>query len=197
MSIKDETGRNIVNAFKVVRKTYENIEKFLADLDNVADKEGYYPISLRFLRWRSDQNSEGWLIGSFVKVYQSKKDPDQDNKTGLKDGPVYAVEIDLLEEKSPLIYLSKFVYDFKNHDWDGYVAVSEHWGFYYPVRNKDEFNMENKGEYVESKPKSQKIADNYWGLVEVVFKKIELVDVDSPEKIKSLIIDEFKTLKNY
>jgi len=125
-------------------------------------------------------------------VYQSKEDPDQDNAFRLKDGPVYGVEIELADEESPVIYISKFVYDFKKCGWSGHVSVSDHWKFYYPVRSGDNFIFESKGEYTVSRPKSEKVAGIYGGLVEVVFKKIKLVDVDSPEKIKSLVIDEFK-----
>lgn len=198
MTSKAEVASNIANAFKVVQKTYENIDKFLTDLDNAADKEDYFPLSPRFLRWRSDQSPAGWLIGSFIKVYQRKVDADQKNKTGLKDGPVYAVEVDLTGEAAPVIYLSKFEYDFQEHEWSRQIAVSEHWGFYYPVRQTSEdFRFANRGEYKISTPKSPKVVDTYWGLQQVVFTTLELVDIDSPEKIKSLLIEGLNQLADF
>ncbi|PHD33537.1 MULTISPECIES: hypothetical protein [Bacillus cereus group] len=68
----NSVSTNIQNAFEVVRKTYQNIEKLLAELDRQGNELSFAPVLLQFIRWKSDRDHNGW-----------------------KDDVVYAIEISL------------------------------------------------------------------------------------------------------
>ena len=58
------TGNNIVNAVKVIRKTYENINKMMTACQGLADgsQTPYLMVTdaKRFLRYKSDRYLYGW-----------------------------------------------------------------------------------------------------------------------------------------
>ncbi|AGE21854.1 hypothetical protein GHH_c13170 [Geobacillus sp. GHH01] len=61
---------NIKNAFEVVRKTYESVDKLLAELDRQSVECGFVPVIPQFLRQKSDREYRGWFIQSFIKLYR-------------------------------------------------------------------------------------------------------------------------------
>lgn len=65
---------NIVKAFEIIDKTYENVEKLMKYCDSIADDKGYISISDRFLRYKFDKDYEGWMTRIFVKLYQHQDD---------------------------------------------------------------------------------------------------------------------------
>jgi hypothetical protein len=70
-----DAGTNIKNAFAVVGQSYKNVHKFLAEFNAIASDEELVPLLDRFLRWRSDRQWEGWLIWSFIVLFQKKMIP--------------------------------------------------------------------------------------------------------------------------
>ena len=58
-------GENIHNAFVVVFKTLQAIEKLIRKCRAELDTKTYYMPEERFLRHSSDQNWEGWIYWSY------------------------------------------------------------------------------------------------------------------------------------
>jgi hypothetical protein len=187
-------GQNITNAFTVVLKTYENLEKFWVDLDETAMHSSYVSITPKFIRWKSDSNSAGWLTGNFIKLYQSASDPLIDDIEGLRNGPIYGVEVAFMEKEDLIPMISVAKYDYEASDlskWGKLPSVSDHWGFHYPLHNKQLFTIESKGEFTSSIPKSNKTSKDYWNLIMVTYYRTELVPMQSKETIRRNIIDGF------
>ncbi|MGL4108401.1 hypothetical protein [Clostridium sp. LP20] len=186
------SSENIKNAFTVVVKTYENIEKLMNYCDNVADNYGYIPISSKFLRRRSDNNPTGWLYRSLIKVYQAKENF-QEDEDGWCDGPVYTMEFNFEEE--PNCYLSKFEYE-DITSWNNGISPTEHWGFYFPTDERDERHsfVKIEDDYIVSTPK-EGYKDTYWGLERVIFRVLSLLEING-DNAGSLIFGEFDKLKD-
>ena len=68
------SNENIRNAFKVVYKTYENIDKLIKYCKTICEDNGYVVCSNKFLRWKSDNNFYGWAINNFILLFQDKED---------------------------------------------------------------------------------------------------------------------------
>jgi hypothetical protein len=187
-----ETTQNIKNAFAVVRKTYENLHKLFSELDAVSTEQGFVPISPGyFLRWRrSDQDWEyGWLIVTFIKLFQSKDDGQHLKIENLRQGPIYGVGAWFDEE--PLLYLSRFDYDLSS--WTGLPTPGDYKGFSEPIWNKRSFDIKEQGSVLVSVPKGPRVKES-WGLERVVFRRTDLVSVNSSEAIKRLVFSPLKDL---
>ena len=73
-----ETSINIRNAFDVVRKTYTNVNKLFAAIDLEAKNNNFVNIisgQRPFVRFKSDIDTEGWLINDLIKLYQRMDAP--------------------------------------------------------------------------------------------------------------------------
>jgi len=175
------TGENIKNAGLVLLKTYESIYRMIEQCRNIASKAGYEKVSDKFLRWKTDGDPNGWLISSFIILFQ--KQTDEDLGHGWRNGPVFAAEINILDrdnpQRLPELRLSRFDYANLN-DWDG-ISPADHWGFHQPVDESfaRDFIREESDWYAISKPRSEKVASAYWDLVQVVTTKTPLTEVTS------------------
>lgn len=190
------SSENIRNAFKVIHKTYENIDKMMKYCKTVSEENNYVVCSNRFLRWKSDNNPYGWAINNFILLFQNKYDVELNN--GWRKGPLYAIEIDFDQDSIPTIYLSK--YEYKSVDtWNnGQISPSEHWRYYWPVRKKEYFKTEKIDEYEVYSPQAGTEADrekHYWGLDRIVRYSEELVEVNS-DNIKDKIFKRFDLLRD-
>ena len=87
-------GENIHNAFVVVFKTLQEIEKLIGKCRTELDTKKYYMPAERFMRYSSDQTWEGWIYWSFILLFQ-RLDDGSVMENGWIDGPVYAVEINV------------------------------------------------------------------------------------------------------
>lgn len=114
----------------------------------------------------------------------------------MKDGPIFAVEIDLIGENGyPSISLSRFTFDFSF--WDRMSSVSDHWLFYYPfVEDENLFTISELNGVWTSIPKEH-IKKKYWGFEKAIAIEIKLMDVDSPETIRSKVFGELMELNNH
>ncbi len=80
-------GENIGNAFQVVKKTYENIDKLISYCITVSEKESHFvPAVTKFLRYRSDNDWQGWLTQEFFLLFQDKES--KKLKNGWRKGTV-------------------------------------------------------------------------------------------------------------
>ncbi len=187
----DDVGVNISNAFDVVLETYENLSKMLSEMDIVGNEEGFESLTPKYLRWKSDAHPSGWFTRSFIKLYQLKDTPNLKDSEVFKNGPIFGIEVNF-EKKLPVVILSKYTYDFSSYLWDKAPAVSSHWGYYKPIHNHELFTIVEHEDLLISTPNDNKIRENYWNLQSVRYKKINLTQIDSKEKIR---IDIFKVLK--
>lgn len=186
-------GDNIRNAFEVVLKTYENVDKLIKYCDLIAVECGYESVTNRFLRYRSDLNYGGWFIDSFIKLYQYKEDNILDNE--WKDGPIFVMEINFYDV--PTVYLSKFEYE-DIETWVEGVSSTLYWGFTKPVgwegSGFNESAIKDKDGYFISTP-TPDIKDKYWSVERVIYTKIDLLEIDS-SNVNEKIFGEFDTLRD-
>lgn len=187
-------SENIKNAFDVVIKTYENVDKLLKYCDSISGDCGYYVVTSRFLRYRSDLDYEGWLVNRFIKLYQQKADKELEN--GWRDGPVFAMEINF--EGIPTVYLSKFEYD-DISTWSEGISPKYYWIFSDSIdcegNDFKEKYTDNRHRYCISEPETESIKNKYWGIKRAIYTTINLLQLDS-NNISEKVFDEFNTLKN-
>jgi hypothetical protein len=173
------TKNNIGAAFSVVHKTYANLDKFFKELDDIADKSGYYSLltsAPRYLRYKSDIDAWGWMVSDFIKLYQKKDDPDTENESTYKNGPIYGLEVNFHSEDGPVINLVKYEYE-DMASWTGAIPINAHWQFYWPLYGPDSFEItkDDAGRSV-SVPKPNALADEkYRGLRKATWTTHELV----------------------
>lgn len=190
------TGENIRNAAIVLLKTYENVYKMMADCRRIAIEAGYKTVTDKFLRWKSDGDPSGWLIKSFVMLFQKQTDDELAN--GWRKGSVFGVEIVILDknnmDKNPEVLLTRF--DYNNlEEWYSGCSPADHWGFHQPINSGfvRDFLCEDFEWYKVSKPKTEKIADTYWGLIQAITTSCPLTDITS-DNLKATIFDTFDKL---
>lgn len=176
------TSENIKNAGLVLLKTYESVNKMMEQCRVSAPNAGYEKVSDKFLRYKSDSEPNGWLINSFILLFQKKTDEDANH--GWKNGSVYAVEIILFDpndsSKLPELRLSKFDYEnIKN--WNTACSPANHWGFHNPVDDSfsRDFNYQEYDWYTVSIPKTDRIKNGYWGLLKAATTKCDLIEITS------------------
>lgn len=192
------TGENIRNSLQVLYRTYENISKMMEQCKSIAEDNGYLLMTDKFLRWKSDSNSDGWLLNSFILLFQRSSDPECTSGNHWRNGPVYTMEIclglksDL--EALPEVLLSKFEY--RNiMGWSEGCSPAHHWAFHQPVhpeRNKL-FIMQQKGDFFASIPVNEKVSDTYWGLSQAIFSTVPLTDIKS-SNLHDMIFGTFDKL---
>jgi len=195
------TGDNIRNAVHVLYKTYASISKLMEQCRAEAEANGYLLMSDKFLRWKSDSSSDGWLLNSMILVFQRRDDPDCDSNNGWKNAPIYTMEVCLaLKDEpnyGPELVLTKFEYT-NIGDWHEGCSPADHWGFHQPVHpgKKLPFSVAEDGLYRVITPTNSKKAENYWDLNRAVSKSYPLVDVTSANMIE-MVFGSFDKLAEY
>ena len=76
-------GENIHNAFEVVYKTFQSIEKLMLKCKSELDEDRYYMPVEKFLRYSSDQSWQGW-----TSARQTPPIPMQTIATSLHQRPL-------------------------------------------------------------------------------------------------------------
>lgn len=191
--MNSNNNNNIRNAFHVVYKTYENIQKLMDYCKTIApEKSNYISVVDKFLRYKSDNDFSGWVIKDFILLFQNKNDIELDNE--WRDGPVYVMEIELYDEDYsleemehlPCIRLSKFEYhDIQN--WSTGCSPSNHWRFYYPLRNSDIMDIKEDGEFLHIKANDQEASNRYyWGVHTITSKRIPLTQVTADNVVEEI-----------
>ena len=172
----NDTGRNVVNAFKVVYKTYENVQKLISYLQGQAIEMGkYICFSDKFLRWSSDRDIYGWAYSSFILVFQNTNDKELEN--GWREGSVYALEIDLHTNDYAKINITKFDYADMS-SWTKGLSPSAHWVFCHPLyEERQVIDYKYDGAQYEGKIKNEGKSSQYWGLQRVVGFSVPLTDI--------------------
>lgn len=190
-------GENIFNAFHVVNKTHENVEKLIEFCKITAtERKEFDLMSPKFLRYKSDSDYRGWNTTQMFLLFQDTQDELLEN--GWRDGPIYVLEILLydpngcFETNEPRLEMAKFEY--KNiKSWSSErIGAGEYSYFNDPLYDLDYEEMED-GILAAEMP--EEITQKYWGVKRIVCKVSLLVDVDY-ENAYDMIFGTFKILKN-
>lgn len=90
------------------------------------------------------------------------------------------------ERKIPTVYLSKFEYS-NIVSWEKGCSPTNHWRFYYPLRNHDVMNIQPGQEFSISTPKTKELGEKYyWGLTKVTTSSLPLTEVNSDNVIEKI-----------
>jgi hypothetical protein len=189
------SSKNIRNAFMVVHKTYENVNKLMEYCKTiVAEKSNYINVIDKFLRYKSDNDYSGWYIKDFIILFQRKSDIELENE--WRDGPIYVMEIELYSDNSeqiPTVYLSKFDY-YEIGSWSKGCSPANHWRFYYPLRNKEIMDIQINEEMTMATPKTKELGDKYyWGLIKASYIQLPLTDINA-DNVEEKIFGGFDKL---
>lgn len=160
----------------------------------IAEKDtDYYPAVSKFLRYKSDNDCDGWMVTDFFLLYQNKHDKKLEN--GWRNGAIYVMEINLEEEDIPTVFLSKFEYTDMG-SWTSGCSPANYWAFYWPIRI-DEMDYEKHTDVSVAIPKKsmeQKIAKDYWGLKRVVTVEVPLIELTA-DNVKDKVFGSFERIK--
>ena len=207
------TGNNIVNAVKVIRKTYENINKMMTACQGLADgsQTPYLMVTdaKRFLRYKSDRYLYGWLMSSFILLYQHNNNEIHGNKIfgmdiNLEEGwvegkPAWGRE-DYEGKDSAVVCLAKYEYDDEERLSIPIENISpaDHWKFYDPLYKlndaMDETEEQPKWGYIirrTAKPGSE--LSKYMNIKSVIYTAIPLIDINA-DNLNEMIFGTFDKL---
>lgn len=174
-------GENIHNAFSVVFKTFESIEKLMKKCREECIKEKYHMPVDKFLRYSSDTHWQGWIYWSFILLYQRHEDGAV-MENGWINAPVYAMEINVDSEtcEEPQLNIARF--DFKDiQEWSSGCSPYNYWVFYDPMHLSKYWDSEMNNGYCYISPKKMyqdKMEKNYWGFEKAILWSCPLVDVN-------------------
>lgn len=189
-------GENIFNAFEVVNKTHENVEKLIEFCKIMTtERKEFTLMSPKFLRYKSDSDYWGWNIRQMFLLFQDMQDEPLEN--GWRDGPIYVLEIMLydpyecFETNEPRLEIAKFEYeDIKN--FPPGVSPASYYYFADPLYDVDYEEMEEDILVAEM---PEEITQKYRGVKRVVCTDYPLVDVNC-ENAYDIIFGTFKILKH-
>jgi len=189
-------GENIVNAFKVVIETYENVDKLMSYLKSQAvEKKEFICHTDKFLRWRTDNAPDGWLYTDFILVFQDMND--KKLRKRWRDGPLYVFNVDFMTgDKEPIVYIARYDYEkISEWKWD-VISPADHGFFADPLIDSSgimEYEYTNGGEEYVGKIKN-KNNPKYKGLKSIQGIEVPLMDIDGQEKAYEIVFGGFKKL---
>lgn len=193
-------GENIHNAFAVVYRTFQSIEKLMLKCRTELDVDKYYMPTDKFLRYSSDQSWDGWIYWSFILLFQRKEDG-VIMENGWINAPIYAVEINVDADTcdEPELIISKM--DFGDlTEWSAGCSPSHHGIFYDTIHARklfEEFLLESDFyEVVPNNEYKKKVEDSYWGFQRLLKRVYNLVEVNR-ENYKQIIFGSIEELSSY
>lgn len=174
----NDTDINIKNAAAVIRRTHENVDKFLKQCKNFAKKSGsnYELLTEKFLRWSSDVYPTAWMTASFVLLFKRK-----DNAVNT----VYGIEVNLIEANVKAI---KYIYA-GAFNYSARIGPSEFVKYEQPLWK---FEINTAGEYktVTVPPDAQ---TKWQNLSHLIFKEIPLSEITA-DNVEEKIFGNFEKL---
>lgn len=184
-------GQNIANAFSVVRKTYESVNKLHNHILNNTNNDSKYILCVdHFMRWISSANYKGWLNNSFIFIFQKKTHIELENS--WRNGPVFAFEINFLDDKEPKAIFSKHEYA-RIEEWLEGCSTGSHWAFWAPVHNDIGRKVDCENGITEVEIDNKAISNRYWGLSKVRFVEMPLVHITG-DNFDSILEKKFDSL---
>jgi len=139
-------GKNIHDAFFVVRTTLENAGKLLDYCRSEAQKEDseFIPASYRILHDKYSDTEFEWCLYNFILVFQESKNKQLPNE--WRNGPVYALEINFntYDYDEPTVTLAKYVYaKGALRSWSKGLKHNDFGGFLYPLYDEDTIEFQS------------------------------------------------------
>jgi hypothetical protein len=193
LQINNSNGENITSAVTVLKETYRSLNTLFHEMDRIAEEEGFISLTPKFLRWKSDSDSDGWLMNNFIKLYQVEGNSIVPHLPELQDGDLFGVEVDLDGDEYPQIALTRYTFDYTF--WTRMPATSDHWIFYQPFREDNSFEIDESNGIWKSKPYARSIK-KYWGIQRAISRSIPLLIVNSSESVRSEIFGQLVLLPN-
>ncbi len=169
------TDTEIKNAAAVIRKTHENVDKFLTQCKNLAKNDGskYELLTEKFLRWSSDVYPAAWMTDGFILLFKRKDDA---------VNTVYGIEVDIL---SACVVVIKYTYA-DAFNYSARISPSDFGKYDEPLWK---FESEYKGDYTFMKIPS----DNKYNLNSVIFTEIPLSEITA-DNVTEKIFGNFEKL---
>jgi len=187
-------GKNIHDAFEIVEETYENVYKLMNYCQEASEEGGFVLSSPKILRWKSDVEIDGWLMKSFILLFQHSKDRRLKNK--WRKGPIFVIQIDLNpyreEHDGPMVNLAKFEYN-DISTWNEGISLTGHKFFYEPLYNNDIVKFEGDVFSYCGSIVNEEYSNRYWGLRRIVGIGMPLTDI-TRENAFEKIFGEFQSL---
>lgn len=169
------TDTEIKNAAAVIRKTHENVDKFLTQCKNLAKNDGsnYELLTEKFLRWSSDVYPAAWMTAVFILLFKR-------NDSAVNT--VYGIEVDI---RSACVVVAKYTYN-DAFNYSARISPADFWKYDEPLWK---FESEDKGDYTFIKIPS----DNKYNLNSVIFTEIPLSEITA-DNVTEKIFGTFENL---
>ena len=169
------TDTEIKNAAAVIRKTHENVDKFLTQCKNLAKNDGskYELLTEKFLRWSSDVYPAAWMTDGFILLFKRKD---------YAVNTLYGIEVDIL---SACVVVIKYTYA-DAFNYSARISPSDFGKYDEPLWK---FESEYKGDYTFMKIPS----DNKYNLNSVIFTEIPLSEITA-DNVTEKIFGNFEKL---
>ena len=173
-----KTDENIVNAAAVIRKTHENVQKFLEHCKNLTKKEitTYELLTKDFLRFNSDRNFYGFMYGSFTLLFKRNDD--------IKN-IVYGIEVSVVESH---VKVMKYFYN-DAFDFQARISPSDIGNYNDPLWK---FENVTEGDYTKIELPLD-VQDKYQKLSKIIYRAIPLSEITA-DNVKEKIFDTFDKL---
>jgi hypothetical protein len=182
----ENLNNNIWNAFKVIEKTYEGVEKMMAFCDEKAQSNGYESYNKKYLRYKSDIYIDGWYTQGFIKIYVKGRIGD----ASVYD--VYVMNINFFDE--PKVYISKH---FFAKSVSANISPNDYWLYDNPIGDMDKNEFETKFYETYSDlfvviPKTG-IKEKYYGFEKAIFKEFKISSI-TKDNIEEIVFGTFDLL---
>lgn len=193
MSITQTKGESIIQATKLLKETYRNLNILFQELDRVGEEEGYVAINPKYMRYKSDTDTTGWMTTNFIKLYV-KTDKILESIEDIRDLDWYGVMVDLTDDDEnviPIVSIIRYQYD-QSH-WSRLPAVSDHWIFWSPFYEGDYTIIRGDNKWhIDAKGKAKKKHNGFEKLAAI---DVPLFDLKSPEDVREKVFKNFEGLE--
>ena len=204
--MSSNNGENIMNAFEVVKKTYESVDKLIKSIMNNYDDSKYIMSTKKYLRWKSDNDYRAWYINSFILCFQRTKDGEV-KENGWIDSPLYCIDInfwrDMVKQngqKEPQVYIAKMKYK-GMEKWSEGISPSDHYCISQPLHaDKDKYEEKIIDSITIKTPKKEykdEIENKFWGLEKVTYMSIPLLSLNSDNYLDIIFNESIEKLAEY
>jgi len=185
-------GENIYNAFDIVVKTQENVNKFIEYCREIATERDEFEPSLKKTLFYKPQD----IVLGYMVLFQSKKDTLLES--GWRDGPLYLLSIqnfgiDVYEV--PMVDVAKCEYvDISS--WKTGWPQSEYWRLYDPLFLSVEYEEEEDSNFYSGCVVDEQEADKrFWGLRRISGFTIPLTEITSDNAYEK-VFGNFRILED-
>ena len=194
-----DLGANIFNAFEVVNKTHESIQRLMRFCENKAVERGdYVLVSPKFLRWNTDSDPGAWSYKRLIQLYQREAD-DEFGDYLWRDGPLFVFEMSLYDPDNydiPVVNISKYEYEDIASKITWPPSPTNYWSIKPPMYSEDKVKYEyseDRCKYEGTVIDTRQADRHWWGLRRIVGFSVPLIDITN-ENAEDIIFGGFDSL---